>query len=98
MNVTAKLENGTLHYYQDGVELTPAQAKAIVATDSSVIAETNKRSLEDKATQAIELNNTYLARTSPTAAQTTAQVKLLTRENNAIIRLLLKKLDSVSGT
>lgn len=98
MNITAKLENGQLKYFQDGVELTAAQAQAAVANEPTVIAETNKRSLEAKANTALTANATYIAIASPTTAQNTAQIKALTRQNNALIRLLLKKLDSTSGT
>lgn len=98
MNITAKLENGTLKYYQDGVEITAAQAKTLVASEPEVIAETNKRSLEAKSNTALTANATYIAIASPTNAQTTAQVKALSRQNNALIRLLLKKLDTTNGT
>ena len=54
--------------------------------------------LQTKALAAIAANQTYLAIASPTAAQVAAQVALLTRENTAIIRLLLGQLTSTSGT
>lgn len=98
MNITAKVVNGVTKYYQNGVEITLAQAKTAVASEPTVIAETNKRSLESKANTALTGNTTYLAIASPTNAQNTAQIKALTRQNNALIRLMLKKLDSVSGT
>ncbi len=98
MNVTAKVDNGTTKYYINGVEVTLAQAKTAVANEPEVIAETNKRSLESKANTALTGNATYLALASPTNAQNTAQIKALTRQNNALIRLLIKKLDTTSGT
>lgn len=58
----------------------------------------NRTALEDKATQALATNATFLALASPTHAQTLAQVKALTRENTAIIRLLLNKPDTDEGT
>ncbi|MBA3356233.1 MAG: hypothetical protein H0U18_09945 [Pyrinomonadaceae bacterium] len=58
----------------------------------------NERSLYTKAQQALAVNATYLALATPTVAQNTAQVKALTRECNALIRLLLGSLDDISGT
>ena len=45
--------------------------------------------LLDKAQAALTVNATYLAIASPTNAQVATQVARLTRENNAVIRLLL---------
>lgn len=53
----------------------------------------NDATIRAQAANALTANRTYAALASPTAAQTTAQVKALTRQNNAIIRLLLGKLD-----
>lgn len=54
---------------------------------------TNKLTLEQQAELALVKNRTYIALASPTTAQTVAEVKALARQNNAIIRLLLNKLD-----
>lgn len=54
--------------------------------------------LRSKASAALTANATYLALATPTVAQNTAQVQKLTRECNAIIRLLLGQLDSNTGT
>lgn len=53
----------------------------------------NRLTIEDKARLALEANRTFLALSSPTNAQTLAEVKALARQNNGIIRLLLNKLD-----
>jgi len=58
----------------------------------------NRTAIEDKATRALATNAKFLALTTPTNAQTLAQVKALTRENTAIIRLLLNRLDTDEGT
>ena len=58
----------------------------------------NEGVLRAKAANALSTNATFLALASPTNAQTLAQVKLLTRETNALIRLLLGQLDDASDT
>jgi len=54
--------------------------------------------LLNKAKNAIAANNTFLAISSPTQAQTLAQVQLLTRENTAIIKIMANQLADTSGT
>lgn len=49
--------------------------------------------IRDNARQALAGNRTYVGTATPTAAQTTAQVKALSRQVNGIIRLLLNELD-----
>lgn len=58
----------------------------------------NRDDLTTKAVQALATNATYLALASPSTVQNTAQIQRLTRECNAIIRLLLNQLDDTSGT
>lgn len=58
----------------------------------------NLTDLQAKAQNAIASNQNFLAIASPTNAQAVAQVQTLTRENTAIIRLLLGLLDSTAGT
>lgn len=60
--------------------------------------EQNENQAVDRARKALEDNKTFLAIASPTAAQLSAQVKKLTRQTNALIRLLLADLDDVTDT
>ena len=48
--------------------------------------DTNRGTIEDRLRQALAGNATYLAIATPTAAQTTAQAKALTRQVSALIR------------
>jgi hypothetical protein len=99
VNVTAKLVNGVVQYFDAaGNPITTAQARAATATDPASVAETNRRALITKATNALTGNTTYLALASPTTAQNTAQVRALTRQVNALIRLTAKQLDTQNGT
>lgn len=51
-----------------------------------------------KAQQAIDNNIAFLANATPTNADVVAQVRALTRQHDAIIRLLLGLLDDTTGT
>lgn len=53
----------------------------------------NEATLRQRAEAALQANRNFLALTSPTNAQTLAQVKALTRQNNGLIRMLLNRLD-----
>jgi hypothetical protein len=80
--------------YPDGsVSVGPAPG----STTATTLA--NASALRDKALQALTTNATFLGRQSPTSAQTTAQVQALTRQVNAIIRLLVvADTSDISGT
>lgn len=58
----------------------------------------NRATLEERAATALAANATFLAIATPTNAQTLAQVKTLTKECTALIRLALNLLDSTDGT
>ena len=82
----------------------PDTGETVVVTDTSEArtpgsAETvNRLSIQKKAGNALAANQAFLANGSPTNAQVLAQVQLLTREMNALIRLVLGHLDSTDGT
>lgn len=75
---------------------TQAEIDRATASALSVTERTNKQTLEQQATTALADNRTFLAIASPTQAQTLTQVKALTRQNNAIMRLILNKLDGTN--
>ena len=53
----------------------------------------NRAAIEQRAADALAANLTYIDRASPTAAQSTAQVRALSQQMNGVIRLLLNRLD-----
>lgn len=61
------------------------------------VSETNAADLRDKASSALATNVTFLAIASPSNAQVSTQVKALTRECSALIRLLLGQTDVEDG-
>jgi hypothetical protein len=99
MAITVRNEGGTLAYYdEDGTPLTAAQARALVAATPEGAAAVNGKTLRDRATTALTGNATYLALASPTTAQNTAQIRALTRQMDALIRLTVGALDTTTGT
>lgn len=74
------------------VDAHPPTAQA--ALDQAAAEQSNETSIRDKATQALQVNRDFLALTSPSNAQVVAQVKALTRQNNALIRLALGRFDA----
>ena len=75
-------------------ENTAADARAAAALLVS-----NATTLRDRAAAALSSNADFLANASPTNAQAVTQVRALTRQVNAIIRLLvLNAVDDISDT
>ena len=72
----------------------------LVATEQFEMADEiiNDLALRDRLQRALAANATYAALASPTANQTNAQVRRLSRENNALIRLVLALVDDVSDS
>lgn len=64
----------------------------------SLSAHSNHDTLVAKAQNAQTNNATFLALAAPTNAQTLAQVKALTRQVNALIKLQIQDLSSLDGT
>jgi hypothetical protein len=97
--VTVKNENGSLVYFDDnGVGITAAEARALISATPEGAASVNEKVLRDKAATALTANQAFLDLASPSNAQVLAQVRLLTRQMNALIRLTVKQLDSTDGT
>lgn len=84
---------------EEGTDLVTRDADGNVVSSAPLPPErVNVKTLADKAEQALTANATFLALASPTNAQTLAQVRSLTRQVNAIARLLVGKLDTTDGT
>lgn len=56
----------------------------------------NQQTLQQQAQTALVNNRTYLALASPTTAQNTAQVKALTQQHQALIRMALNQFDATN--
>ena len=91
VTITTTAEEGTDLVTRDG-------AGNIVATVPLPTERVNAKSLAAKIDTALTNNATFLALASPTNAQTLAQVRALTRQMNALARLVAGKLDTTDGT
>jgi hypothetical protein len=69
------------------------EAQALADAQTRALTDGNWTTLTDRAVTALQGNRDFLALASPTNAQTLAQVKNLTRQNTALIRLMLGLLD-----
>lgn len=58
----------------------------------------NADTIRARAVQALADNRTYIAIASPSAAQSTAQVKALTKQVDGLIRLVLGVFDATDDT
>lgn len=86
-------EAGSKTIRANGADDATLQAAIASAASAFVDYDGADATLRQQAQQALGANRTYIGLASPTAAQTAAQVKALSRQNNALIRLLLGLLD-----
>lgn len=91
IGLAARTSEGTTTVSTD--EADQATLDAAVAAHVAIDVDSNRRTLQDQAEQALAANRTFLALASPTNAQTLAQVKMLSREANGLIRLALNLFD-----
>ena len=103
-NATEQWDDDTRTYtdYRSGVAVTRAyttqEAADADARVAALTTTTTESAIRTKALQALTANATFLAIASPTTAQTAAQVKALTRQVSALIRLTTRQLLDTSGT
>jgi len=90
--VSVTKDGATVVHSNDAVTARVAEQLAAQALDA------NASTLRSRAQRALNTNATFLALASPTNAQTLAQVRNLTRETSALIRLLLNQVDDITGT
>lgn len=86
-------------FYFEANAPTQAQVDALVAAHvNTPLPPSNDETLRARAEQALTVNADFLAMPSWNNAQTLAQVKALTRECSAVIRLLLGRTETTDGT
>lgn len=76
---------------------TPEEDAAADAAAAQATATTNETTIRDKARTALASNAAFLALASPTNAQTLTQVRALTRQVNALVKLQLNDLATLDG-
>jgi hypothetical protein len=76
--------------------LTAGESADLAALDAAATASANEATLRSRAQQAITNNTTYLGITGPSNAQVVAQVAALTKQNAALIRLVIGQLDATT--
>lgn len=80
------------------IETVTANGKTVQTIDKPNSLGANREEILTKARAALTTNATYLAISSPSAAQNTAQAKALTRQMNAVIKYLLSDFANTTGT
>ncbi len=74
-------------YAKDG---TVKEAKAVTGLPVEPVEVKERRTAEEQAKAAHTVNDTYLALAKPTAAESAAQVRALTKQVQALIRLAVQ--------
>lgn len=83
------------------IDYDPATGESVVTEvpdPPEVLERANEAHVDDRLTQAIAANKTYLALSPPTNAQVVAQVRSITRQLVAIEKKLLRDLADTDGT
>ena len=78
--------------------LTADETAQLADLDTANLHDGNETTLHGKIAAALAANKTYLALGSPTAAQNTAEIRLLARAWNALALIVTNQLDNTSGT
>jgi hypothetical protein len=65
---------------------------------TDITAAVNSAAIIQKIAAALTANQAFLAKSAPSNADVVAQVKVMTRELNAILRLIGGQLDTISDT
>jgi hypothetical protein len=90
---------GGVYTITSAADVTDAQLQeAVDLTAKEMSYSQNELDLRAKAEQGLALNKVFLGLANPTQAQVLAQVRLLTREANNLIRLQVSALDSTDDT
>lgn len=76
--------------------LSAAEAALLAAHDTAAASSSNETTIRAQALAALTTNRTYTALASPSTAQNTAQIKALSQQHNAIIRMLLGLFDGTN--
>jgi hypothetical protein len=103
-NRVEQWDDGTSTYTRWNAAGTVVESRAFTAPEAtlatldtaSATATTNKATLESRATTALANNATFLAIGAPSNAQIVAQAQALTRQVDALIRLALGRLDTIT--
>lgn len=79
--------------------VTNAAGKLLGFDDEIILtpAETNRQALTDRANQSLAVNAAYLTKPNPTPAEQAAQLRQLTLETSALIRLMMDRIESVDS-
>lgn len=92
LGATVSTEDSAYVLEFDG-DLTPSQVRRVILRALSTATE---QQIQDAALRAFAANKAFLALNPPTNAQILAQVRLLTREVNGLLRLVLGQTEDAS--